>query len=137
MKSKRSAISAESNCRDHKPRSENESDPKTWRAQISPGRELDKRIDCHAAVSAEIESVRRETKHAFFEQIANVRSIERDLFKYGDGYRRQRSPKKCRAPDPTGDEQRPAINRRLPERDRDPPVNEHHPISNPRNGCPC
>src|ERR1043165_3479736 len=77
----------------------------------------------------ELERFWSESEYAIFEQRTNIRSVEGDLFKYGNRKWWQRGPKKRRPPDPARNEQCPAVNRRLPKHNRDQGVNQRYPVS--------
>src|SRR6266536_1415913 len=97
MKSQRSAITAQPDCREQESRRDEQSDPETWAAQISSRSELGQRIDCGMAMALKVESVGRESEEAVFHKGGEMRSAERDLFEDLDHDQRQHRPEKCRS----------------------------------------
>ena len=75
----------------------------------------------------EIESVRRESEEKVFHERTEIRSTERNFLEDLDRDNWQHSPKKCRAPSPARDQQQPAVDRRVPERQGDETVEQHQP----------
>ena len=80
------------------------------------------------AVSREVKSVRRESKETVSDESAEVRGPKCNLLEDLDHDQRQHRPKKRRAPRPARNQQEPAVDWRVPERQHDQTVEQHQPI---------
>src|SRR5437762_13491075 len=123
-----SAVAAETNCGSEKCCGDYKPDPKTRAAQVSSRSELCQRINRGVVAALEIEGARPESHQTVFHKGGEIRSAERDFFEDLDRDKWQHGPKKCRSSRPARDQQQPAVDRRMPERDRGQAVEQHQPV---------
>ena len=65
-----------------------------------------------------------------------MRSVERKLLKNADREQRQYRPKKGRPPRPSGNQQGPAVDRRMPERNHNQAVEQDERLLEQIETCP-
>src|SRR6266550_508895 len=123
--SNRPSITPQPNSREDKCGGECQSDPKVRRAQISSWRQLCQRMNVRVMLALEIKGFRRESGQAVPQHSDKMRCVEGNRFENSDREQRYYRPKKGRAPRPARNQEKPAINRRMPERQRDQAVKQN------------
>src|SRR6267378_2663200 len=126
MKSQRAAIATQLNCRDDKTGTDQKTDPKSRRGQKSSRSQLGQQVNRNAPMHLEIERRVARAEQAVLQHRREETRVEGDLFKNADHEWRQDRPEKCRAPRDSRNQQRPAVNRRVPERDHGQAVKQDH-----------
>src|SRR4029077_15671254 len=75
-------------------------------------------------------------EQAIFQHRCKMRSIERNLLKNADREEWEHYPKKSRAAPPSGNQQCPAVDRRVPEHDHNQAVEKYHRLLKQIETCP-